>query len=267
MITHHLGYRSPLRFTLVLALATTFVVGLSVVHQRTASADTCFTWNRTLRTGTSGEDVRQLQIRLGGWAGYKNHLEVDGYYGSETRAAVERFQSHYGLPTDGVAGPATFSNIYALQDSNCTPAHFSYSEFEDDCYGGFSGGPVSESTVRRGLRQVMWKLEALRAKIGDVPLIVASGFRGQGCNASVGGASNSQHLYGTAGDVSSPYTTYCTIAQNARTSGFSGIIGPGSPDGEHEDHVHLDTKAQNNHDGLANSYYWSAPSCGIPTQY
>lgn len=234
----------------------------SVASAPPAAADSCYTWTRTLSQGDSGSDVTELQIRIAGWAAYKDVVSVDGVFGSETKAALQRFQSGYGLSADGVAGSSTYNKIYALQDADCTPAHFSYSEF-DSCQGSFSGGAVSSSKVQSNLKRVMWKLEALRHKLGDKPLIVASGFRSYACN---GGASNSQHLYGTAGDIVGSGVSFCQIAQAARYAGFSGLIGPGSPDGDHEDHVHLDNRAENNDDGITNGYYWTAPSCGIPTQ-
>jgi Peptidase M15 len=66
------------------------------------------------------------------------------------------------------------------------------------------------------------RLEALRHKLGDHPLVVTSGFRSIACNQRVGGASNSQHLYGTAADViGSGGVSLCAIALTARTAGFS----------------------------------------------
>lgn len=225
-----------------------------------ASADACYTWPRTLRRGMSGDDVRQLQIRVAGWAAYHDYVAIDGAFGPETEAAVRRFQAGYGLQVDGIAGPQTFGKIYELQDSDCTPVHFAYSEFDDECFGGFSGGKVSASTVRSNLLRVMWKLEALRKKLDMGPLYIASGFRSVECNRRAGGAADSQHLYGTAADVvpSSPTRArLCTVASAARYAGFQGIIAPGSPDGNHEDHVHVDNRVENTADGPADSYYWS----------
>ncbi|WP_405192852.1 hypothetical protein [Streptomyces anulatus] len=37
-----------------------------------------FTWNRSLGEGTSGEDVRQLQIRVAGYPGHDDHVHVAG---------------------------------------------------------------------------------------------------------------------------------------------------------------------------------------------
>ncbi len=242
----------------LLLLSVIAVAG--AVEIRTASpaaADECYTWNRTLRSGSSGSDVAALQVRVAGWAGYREVIAVDGAFGPATAAAVQRFQAGYGLAADGVAGPQTFAKLYELTDPDCTPIHFSWSEF-DSCQGSFSGGAVPSGTVQSNLLRVMWKLEALRKKLGDRPLRVTSGFRSYACNS---GASNSQHLYGMGADLVSSYVSLCTIASQARYAGFSGLYGPGYPG--HSDHTHVDLRAENNNDGITNSFSWSASQCGI----
>ncbi|WP_347403667.1 D-Ala-D-Ala carboxypeptidase family metallohydrolase [Solwaraspora sp. WMMD792] len=198
----------------------------------------------------SGNDVKQLQIRVSGYPGYGAVLALDGAYGPATRSAVIRFQQAYGLAADGVAGPQTFNKIYALQDNDCTPANFSYAEM-NKCNSSWSGGAVSASTAKFNALVSMWKLQAMRRALGNVPLYVSSGFRSYSCNSAVGGASNSRHLYGDGVDlVGSP--SFCRIAQQARYHGFSNILGPGYPG--HSDHTHL---------GVTSSRSWSASSCGI----
>ncbi|NEE45539.1 peptidoglycan-binding protein, partial [Streptomyces sp. SID8455] len=66
------------------------------------TADACYTWGGTLREGSSGEAVRQLQIRVAGYPGTGNQIAIDGAFGPATRAAVTRFQSAYGLAADGI---------------------------------------------------------------------------------------------------------------------------------------------------------------------
>ena len=239
-----------LRILVALALTLGGVLVSSTTNQ--ASADACFTWGRTLSQGATAEDVRQLQIRIAGWPGFGGHIAIDGDFGPATRSALVRFQQAYGLSADGVAGPATFSKIYALQDDDCTPIHFDYTELDDGCgKGGWSGGPLSATETKFNALKTMWHLEALRHALGDVPLNITSGFRDIQCNASVGGASNSQHLYGNSADlVGSP--SLCRMAQEARNHGFGGIFGPGYPD--HNDHTHVDIRTTNT---------WSAPNCGI----
>ncbi|MEU0114581.1 D-Ala-D-Ala carboxypeptidase family metallohydrolase [Streptomyces bobili] len=216
----------------------------------TAHADECYTWSRTLSEGSSGGDVTQLQIRVAGWVTSGERLSYDGQFGARTTAAVKKFQAAYGLTADGVAGPQTFSKIYALQDADCTPVHFTYAEL-NRCNSDWSGGAVSAATAKANALRTMWKLEAMRHALGDVSVTVSSGFRSYACNSAVGGSSTSRHLYGDAADLTgSP--TLCRLAQQARTHGFSEILGPGYPG--HNDHTHV---------ALDPSPYWSAPTCGI----
>jgi zinc D-Ala-D-Ala carboxypeptidase len=250
-----LSQRRLPRILAVLALFAAMLatsITTQLVTATKAHADGCYTWSRALSQGTSGEDVRQLQIRVAGYPAYGQHIATDGAFGPATKAAVQRFQSAYGLTADGVAGNATFSKIYALQDDDCTPIHFTYAELDDGCGGsGYDGGPLSEAATKANALQTMWQLEALRHALGDVAINISSGFRSIPCNRSVGGASNSEHLYGRSADLTgSP--SLCTLAKQARYHGFGGIFGPGYPD--HNDHTHVDIRTTNS---------WSAPNCGI----
>ncbi len=56
--------------------------------------------------------VRGLQLRLAR-GGYRPG-PVDGLYGPLTEASVIRFQSAYGLQTDGIAGPITLSELTSI---------------------------------------------------------------------------------------------------------------------------------------------------------
>ena len=235
----------------VVALGATFTV--TVATAPSAAADGCYTWAGTLRQGSSGAGVTRLQIRVAGWVAYGEVLAIDGQFGPATDRAVRRFQAAYGLTVDGIAGPETFGKIYQLQDDDCSPIHFTFAEVSYNCgRGGFSGGAVSATQVRENLLRAMWKAEALRHKLGDDPIRITSGFRDYACNSSVGGASNSRHLYGDALDLGAGANTLCQMAQTARSTGFNGIFGPGYPG--HSDHTHVDSRS---------SRSWSAPNCGI----
>jgi len=225
------------RSILALLLSITGLTIASTVTASSAHADECYTWSRTLG---SGSDVARLQIRVAGWAGYGVNMAIDGDYGAQTAAAVTGFQRAYGLVADGVAGPATYSKVYALQDPDCTPIHFSYAEASDNCGRGLnSSGSASLATVNENLKRVMWRAEALRHQLGDRPLRVTSGFRDKACDGSPYG----QHTYGTALDLvlADGETTFCSIARQARSAGMGGICGPGYPG--HDDHVHADIRA------------------------
>ncbi|HLR84631.1 MAG TPA: D-Ala-D-Ala carboxypeptidase family metallohydrolase [Nocardioidaceae bacterium] len=213
-------------------------------------ADGCYTWSGKLREGDSGDAVRQLQIRVSGYAAYGEVLALDGEFGAKTEAAVKGFQKAYGLSADGVAGPDTYEQIYKLQDDDCTPVNFDYSEL-NKCNSDWSGGPLSASKAKANALVTMWKLQALRHALGDKPITVSSGFRSYACNDAVGGAAKSRHLYGDAADLTGT-PSFCTLAKEARSHGFSEILGPGYPG--HDDHTHVANDP---------SPYWDAPDCGI----
>lgn len=248
MRTHKL----TLLAAILLAIATTFTV--NVVTASPAQADACYTWSRVLRNGMSGSDVTQLQKRIAGWMGYGQNLALDGQFGPATEAALKRFQSGYGLSADGIAGSQTYSKIYALQDDDCTPIHFSHREMSRNCGAyNYNGGAVSAATAKENALRIMWQLEAMRRKLGDRPMVVTSGFRSYSCNSASGGSSTSLHLSGQAADLGTASgPTLCQMVQAGRYAGFEEILGPGYPN--HGDHAHLGNKS---------SRFWSASNCGI----
>ncbi|MFD4350879.1 D-Ala-D-Ala carboxypeptidase family metallohydrolase, partial [Streptomyces coelicoflavus] len=197
--------------TLAAPTALPAVANTSPAAAEVSAADGCYTWSGTLSEGSSGEAVRQLQIRVAGYPGSGSQLAIDGQFGPATKAAVQRFQSAYGLGADGVAGPATFGKIYELQDDDCSPVNFDYGEL-NNCNSDWSGGKVSAATARANALVTMWKLQAMRHAMGDRPITVNGGFRSVACNTNVGGAANSRHLYGHAADLGAVSNLLCALA-------------------------------------------------------
>lgn len=72
-----------------------------------------------LTPGMSGENVRDLQTYLSAIAkntGKIPDVEIDGYYGDNTRDAVYTFQNINGLPLTGSVGPSTWQRIAMQYD-------------------------------------------------------------------------------------------------------------------------------------------------------
>lgn len=222
-------------------------VGVATGASQASAAQACESWSSTLRPGSTGSGVKELQIRVAGWVPSGQVMGADGIYGDQTKAAVARFQKAYGLADDGIAGSQTFAKLRSLTKSDCTPLNFTYAEASNNCGKGFTGS----ASVKENLRRSLWQAQALRRQLGDKPLPVSSGFRDSACNSASGGASSSQHLTGKALDFTPPSgVSMCALARQARSAGYGGIFGPGYPG--HSNHVHGDwrtTKA------------WSASQC------
>lgn len=58
---------------------------------------------RTLKKGSVGDDVKTLQKVLG--------ITVDGCFGSQTEAAVKKWQAAHGLVADGIVGAKTWATM------------------------------------------------------------------------------------------------------------------------------------------------------------
>jgi peptidoglycan hydrolase-like protein with peptidoglycan-binding domain len=63
-----------------------------------------------LKQGDRSTGVEELQRNLRSC--YRASIAVDGYYGPQTKAAVERVQRLHGIRVDGVYGPATMKAMY-----------------------------------------------------------------------------------------------------------------------------------------------------------
>ncbi len=172
-------------------------------------------------------------------------MAIDGEFGAGTLAAVKRFQSAYGLTADGSVGPSTQAKLNSLEQSDGSTLHFNWSEFTDRVSGTFSGGKLSAASTKENARRTMYKLEALRKKLGDKAITVNSGFRSIAHNADVGGATDSMHLYGTAADLNVPGVANRTVYQKAETCGFSGL------ETYTVDHQHVDSRAD-----LGRAWWW-----------
>lgn len=109
-------------------------------------------------------------------------------------------------------------------------AHFHEDEFRCRCCRQLPEGGMSPELIR--------KLEGLRAAVGGKPLRITSGYRCPAHNKAVGGAAKSQHVLGTAADISARGIGVDKLAGAAEQVGFGGIGRY-----ERQGFVHVDVRA------------------------
>ena len=95
------------------------------------------------------------------------------------------------------------------------------------------GRPILDHVIDKRLVDV---LDAIRERLG-VPLYINSGYRCPEHNAEVGGVSNSQHVLGTAADITYDGINVDYLAQVAEECGADGIGCY-----YHQDFVHVDVR-------------------------
>lgn len=90
------------------------------------------------------------------------------------------------------------------RDEQLSP-HFQLSEFLNSQAAVRLGLPNEPGAAAlNNLRRLAQSLERVRTVLGDVPLLISSGYRAPDVNRAVGGAANSAHLAGLAADFTAP---------------------------------------------------------------
>lgn len=240
------------------------VAAAAVALSAIGSPALAYEFERPLKRGDRGPDVRALQTRIAGWFPRDDQtpMGIDGVFGRKTARAVKAFERFHGMRVDGVASAPVFDALNELEDDDGSTAHFDWSEFvqnrnpgcsaKANAYAGtFGGGAVAPSLVKKNVRRLMWRLEALRAKAGGHAIGINSGYRSVAYNDCIGGARASQHMYGTAADNRVAEVSNRTSRELAMTTQFSGVGCYSSLT-----HNHLDIRVENAGSGTTQFWWW-----------
>ena len=146
-------------------------------------------------------NVKQKQCLLC-YLGYYDG-NIDGIWGSKSKAAAKAFQKDYGLEADGIFGPDTETRILQVVATGEKPIddgkwweeikYFTRAEFKCKCGKHCDGFPEEPKEL------LVRTADRVREQLG-APAIVSSGVRCKTHNANVGGVANSRHLSGKAMD-------------------------------------------------------------------
>ena len=135
-----------------------------------------------LRPGDRGQNVRLVQFWLKiARSGYSalNDVGVDGIFGPSTTAAVKKFQSYFGLASDGIVGRATWSKLYEV-----------YNDAANDLLApnlrpGDYPGVLRVGSSGRAVRELQFYLYILSAYQSSIPAVSIDGRFGPSTEASV----------------------------------------------------------------------------------
>lgn len=142
-----------------------------------------------LRLGSSNDDVRTIQIRLNrianNFPSIPKILANDGLFGTDTEAAVKRFQEIFNLTPDGIVGPTTWytiQNIYIgvkrLNDLNAEGITLGEvtQQFPEVLRPGDSGNPV---------QNLQYYISYLSQYYNTIPPVAIDGVYGATTEAAV----------------------------------------------------------------------------------
>ena len=104
------------RIMIISVLSLLLVV--AVMINSSASYYCTFDHFPTTRQGDSNGYVRALQTIIK--YNLNSALANDGIFGSDTKSAVQGYQSHYGLSADGIVGYNTWHSMYNRLDGRFT---------------------------------------------------------------------------------------------------------------------------------------------------
>jgi hypothetical protein len=124
---------------------------------------------------------------------------------------IEKSKKPYGVPSSNEAKMA--KNL---------SEHFTLDEFtlsQTAARLGLDNSPDAEAL--KNLKRLAESLEEVRSALGNVPILISSGYRSPTVNKAVGGAANSAHMSGLAVDFTAPQ--FGSVLATAKAIAKSGI--------------------------------------------
>ena len=135
-----------------------------------------------LREGASGQNVRLVQFWLKiARTVYSNlnNITVDGKFGSATTAAVKRFQTYFGLTSDGVVGRTTWNKLYEVYNDIANKL------LSSSLRPGEYPGVLRKGSSGTAVRELQFYLYLMSAYENSIPAIGIDGQFGASTEAAV----------------------------------------------------------------------------------
>ena len=135
-----------------------------------------------LRQGSSGQNVRLVQFWLKiARTVYSslNNVTVDGIFGSSTAAAVRRFQTYFGLTSDGVVGRTTWNKLYEVYNDIANRL------LSPSLRPGEYPGVLRNGSTGTAVRELQFYLYLMSAYQSSIPSVSIDGRFGAATEAAV----------------------------------------------------------------------------------
>ena len=135
-----------------------------------------------LRQGSNGQNVRLVQFWLKiARTVYSslNNITVDGIFGSSTAAAVRRFQTYFGLTSDGVVGRTTWNKLYEVYNDIANRL------LSPSLRPGEYPGVLRNGSTGTAVRELQFYLYLMSAYQSSIPSVSIDGRFGAATEAAV----------------------------------------------------------------------------------
>ena len=171
-----------------------------------------------LREGSSGQNVRLVQFWLKiartVYSSLSN-VTVDGKFGSATTAAVRRFQTYFGLTSDGVVGRTTWNKLYEVYNDIANKL------LSSSLRPGEYPGVLRNGSSGTAVRELQFYLYLMSAYESSIPAIGIDGQFGASTEAAVRAY---QRFAGLTVDGIVGRTTWNSLYDKASTLRASGPV-------------------------------------------
>ena len=171
-----------------------------------------------LREGASGQNVRLVQFWLKiARTVYPSlsNVTVDGKFGSATTAAVRRFQTYFGLTSDGVVGRTTWNKLYEVYNDIANKL------LSSSLRPGEYPGVLRNGSSGTAVRELQFYLYLMSAYESSIPAIGIDGQFGASTEAAVRAY---QRFAGLTVDGIVGRTTWNSLYDKASTLRASGPV-------------------------------------------
>ena len=135
-----------------------------------------------LRQGSNGQNVRLVQfwLKIARTVYASLHsVTVDGVFGTATTAAVKRFQSYFGLTSDGVVGRTTWQKLYEVYNDIANKL------LSASLRPGEYPGVLRRGSTGTAVRELQFYLYLMSAYETSIPAVSIDGSFGAATEAAV----------------------------------------------------------------------------------